>query len=80
VKTLYPEYEGVLPANDIIEKAKELNGENVKDFPLKSALEKGCGGELYVQTKSYTSLGHFIGNAPSPIFFRCSKIYICTVI
>lgn len=61
VRTLHPQYTGTHPPEHVIEKAQQINGENVLEFPLKSALEKGLGGEMYVQSKAYTKLGHFIG-------------------
>jgi hypothetical protein len=61
--TLYPGgYKGNLPPTDILEKAINLNQQNLDNFPLKAALEHGLGGEDYVLTGVKSKLGHFIGS------------------
>lgn len=62
VITLFPVYRGPFPSDDIIQSASALNGNHVEVFPLKAALEQAFGGSIYVLTKCYTKMGHFIGN------------------
>lgn len=60
--TLYPGgYKGALPPTEILEKAIDINQQNVNNFPLKAALEYGLGGSDYVLTGIRSRLGHFIG-------------------
>lgn len=60
IVTLYPSYSGPLPPKSIIEKVIATNGENITNFPLQAALERGMGGPSYVWTKLLTKYGHFI--------------------
>nr|CAD7394949.1 unnamed protein product [Timema cristinae] len=60
VFTLHPTYSGPLPPSAIMQEAMSKNGEHVKDFPLKGALERGLGGSCYLLTKVHTKLGHFV--------------------
>lgn len=51
VKVLYPQYKGPLPPFSMVENWKELtraSNANSKQYPLKSALQSGLGGESYV--------------------------------
>nr|CAD7260599.1 unnamed protein product [Timema shepardi] len=60
VFTLHPTYSGPLPPSTIMQEAMSKNGEHVKDFPLKGALERGLGGSCYLLTKVHTKLGQFV--------------------
>nr|CAD7401538.1 unnamed protein product [Timema poppensis] len=60
VFTLHPTYSGPLPPSAIMQEAMSKNGEHVKDFPLKGALERGLGGSCYLLTKVHTKLGQFV--------------------
>ncbi|XP_046401849.1 uncharacterized protein LOC124167849 [Ischnura elegans] len=60
VKTLYPSYVGPYPPEKMIAAASKLNGDNVEQFVLQGALEKGLGGAAYVHQGLRTHLGHFI--------------------
>lgn len=59
---MYPGgYKGTLPPVEIIEKAIDTYQLYKNDFPLKSALEHGLGGNDYVLTSIRSKLGHIIG-------------------
>ncbi|XP_050439340.1 uncharacterized protein LOC126844902 isoform X2 [Adelges cooleyi] len=61
VLTLYPGgYQGLLPPNDILEKAIKVFHPKLEEYPLKTALEHGLGGKDYVITPIRSKLGHFI--------------------
>lgn len=60
--TMYPGgYKGILPPTEIIEKAINIYQLYNNDFPLKTALEHGLGGNDYVLTNIRSKLGHIIG-------------------
>lgn len=61
-KTLYPEYSGPWPSEELVESFTTLKAfDETKSYPLLPALEKFLGGSSYVRSNVITNLGHEIG-------------------
>ncbi|XP_043273878.1 uncharacterized protein [Venturia canescens] len=60
IKTLYPQYSGPWPCDDIAEFGLRYE---FLDFPLRASLEAAVGGSTYVISNIRSTLGHIIDHA-----------------